>query len=187
MAPRTRRTTGGAPARCRDPSSPLLIEPTLGVSVTPTRISASEKVNVFPVARRAAGRLSRPAGARRGGGRARIEELLGPDGYRIGVPRARRRQPLAAESPLMDEIKRWVDEQDPGAQTDAHDAARLHRLTLVSQRLPPTAWPTGSPPPPHDDPRADAAHPDGADERIDVRDLGYAASFFHDLPQRLLG
>ena len=25
-----------------------------------------------------------------------------------------------------------------------------------------------------------------ADERIDVRDLGFAASFFHDLPRRLL-
>ena len=27
----------------------------------------------------------------------------------------------------------------------------------------------------------------GADERIDVRDLGFAARFFHDLPRRLLG
>ena len=26
----------------------------------------------------------------------------------------------------------------------------------------------------------------GADERIDVRDLGFAASFFHELPRRLL-
>jgi acetylornithine deacetylase/succinyl-diaminopimelate desuccinylase-like protein len=25
-----------------------------------------------------------------------------------------------------------------------------------------------------------------ADERIDVRDLGFAAAFFHDLPERLL-
>jgi acetylornithine deacetylase/succinyl-diaminopimelate desuccinylase-like protein len=25
------------------------------------------------------------------------------------------------------------------------------------------------------------------DERIDVRDLGFAASFFHELPRRLLG
>ena len=27
----------------------------------------------------------------------------------------------------------------------------------------------------------------GADERIDVRDLGFAAAFFHELPRRLLG
>jgi acetylornithine deacetylase/succinyl-diaminopimelate desuccinylase-like protein len=26
----------------------------------------------------------------------------------------------------------------------------------------------------------------GADERVDVRDLGYAVRFFHDLPQRVL-
>jgi acetylornithine deacetylase/succinyl-diaminopimelate desuccinylase-like protein len=26
----------------------------------------------------------------------------------------------------------------------------------------------------------------GADERIDVRDLGFAAAFFHELPRRLL-
>ena len=26
----------------------------------------------------------------------------------------------------------------------------------------------------------------GADERIDVRDLGFAAGFYHDLPRRLL-
>ena len=48
-----------------------MFEPMLGVTFTPTRIRASEKINVIPSQRRAESRLPRAPGSRRGGGAAR--------------------------------------------------------------------------------------------------------------------
>jgi len=88
------------------------------------------------------------------------------------------------ESPLMDAIRAWVS-QDDGAEavpvmlpafTDSRhwraafpDCIAYGFFPQRHQTLYET-WPL--------------IHSD--DERIDVRDLGVAASFFHELPRRLL-
>ena len=48
--------------------------------------------------------------------RARVQELLGPEGYRLEFHETvvGNRSPM--ESPLMDAIGDWIGEQDPGAE-----------------------------------------------------------------------
>ena len=90
------------------------------------------------------------------------------------------------DTPLMRSISAWVSEHDPGAEvvpvilpgfTDSrHFRAAFpecvaygffpHRHQSLFETMP-------------------LIH--GADERIDVRDLGFAAEFFRDLALRILG
>jgi acetylornithine deacetylase/succinyl-diaminopimelate desuccinylase-like protein len=172
--------------RERDPFLALLVEPTLGVSVAPTRISASEKINVIPSRAELQVDCRVPPGMGEEETLARIREVLGKDGYRLAFHEKVVGNRSPAQSPLVDEIAAWVEEQDAGAKlvpvmlpgfTDSRwfrnafpDCLAYgffpHRHMTVHQQMP-------------------LIH--GADERIDVRDLGFAAQFFHDLPRRLLG
>jgi acetylornithine deacetylase/succinyl-diaminopimelate desuccinylase-like protein len=171
--------------RERDPFLALLVEPTLGVSVTPTRISASEKINVIPAKAELQVDCRVPPGLGEEEARARVEEVLGTEGYRLEFLERVIGNRSPAESPLVDEIARWIEEQDPGARilptmlpgfTDSRwfrnafpDCLAYgffpHRHMTIHQQMP-------------------LIH--GADERIDARDLGYAARFFRDIAQRLL-
>jgi acetylornithine deacetylase/succinyl-diaminopimelate desuccinylase-like protein len=168
-----------------DPLLALLVEPTLGVSLTPTRIRASEKINVIPARAELEVDCRAPPGLGEDEVRARLEELLGRDGYRVEFLErvVGNRSPF--DSPLADLIRDWVDENDPGAGlvpmmlrgfTDSRwfreafpDCVAYgffpHRYMSMHEAMP-------------------LIH--GADERIDVRDLGFAAGFFHDLPRRVL-
>ena len=91
-ATRPRRSTSCASATR---SSALLVEPMLGVTLAPTQISASEKINVIPSRGRDRRRLPRPAGAGRGARAERIREVLGDERLRDRVLREGHRQPLA--------------------------------------------------------------------------------------------
>jgi len=171
--------------RERDPFLALLIEPTLGVSVTPTRISASEKINVIPSRAELQVDCRVPPGLGEKEARARIEEVLGPDGYRLEFLERVVGNRSPAESPLVDEIARWIDEQDPGAQLmptmlPGFTDSRWFRNTF------PDCLAYGFFPHRHMTIHEQMPLIHGADERVDVRDLGYAARFFHDLPQRVL-
>ena len=171
--------------RERDPFLALLIEPTLGVSVTPTRISASEKINVIPSRAELQVDCRVPPGLGEDEARARIEEVLGPDGYRLEFLERVVGNRSPAESPLVDEIKHWIDEQDPGAQLmptmlPGFTDSRWFRNTF------PDCLAYGFFPHRHMTIHEQMPLIHGADERVDVRDLGYAARFFHDLPQRVL-
>jgi acetylornithine deacetylase/succinyl-diaminopimelate desuccinylase-like protein len=172
--------------RERDPFLALLVEPTLGVSVTPTRISASEKINVIPSRAELQVDCRVPPGMGEEETLARIEEVLGTDGYRLEFHEKVVGNRSPVESPLVEAIAAWIEEQDPGARlvpvmlpgfTDSRwfrnafpDCLAYgffpHRNMTMHEQMP-------------------LIH--GADERVDVRDLGFAAQFFHDLPGRLLG
>jgi acetylornithine deacetylase/succinyl-diaminopimelate desuccinylase-like protein len=172
--------------RERDPFLALLVEPTLGVSVTPTRISGSEKINVIPSRAELQVDCRVPPGMGEEEALTRIQEVLGTDGYRLEFNERVVGNRSPVDSPLVDEIAGWLEEQDPGARlvpvmlpgfTDSRwfrnafpDCLAYgffpHRHMTMHEQMP-------------------LIH--GADERIDVRDLGFAAQFFHDLPGRLLG
>ena len=70
-----------------DPAMALLVEPMLGVTVTPTRIKASDKINVIP----ARAELRSTAACRRGWTRTTCwsasTRLLGADGYELEITR----------------------------------------------------------------------------------------------------
>jgi acetylornithine deacetylase/succinyl-diaminopimelate desuccinylase-like protein len=176
-----------AMARLRelDPLLALLVEPTLGVSVTPTRIRASDKINVVPSRAELEVDCRVPPGMGEAEARARIEQLLGPEGYRLEFLEIVTGNRSRMESPLMDEIKGWLAEAVPDAgvipmMLPGFTDSRWFREAF------PDCVAYGFFPHLHMTLHDTAPLIHGADERIDVRDLGFAARFFHDLPRRLL-
>ena len=163
-----------------------MVEPTFGVTYAPTIIEASTKINVIPARAELKVDCRVPAGMGAEETMARVREALGDtDGVEVEFLEEVIGNSSPVESPLMDAIRDWVGEAEPGAEvvpivlpafTDsrwfrdafpdcvAYGFFPQRHMTLYD------TWPL--------------IH--GADERIDVRDLGFAASFFHELPRRLL-
>ena len=89
------------------------------------------------------------------------------------------------ESRLMYAIGGWLSENDPGAEAvptvlPAFTDCRWFRVAF------PDCVAYGFFPQRHQTVYETWPLMHAKDERIDVRDLGFAASFFHDLPGRLL-
>jgi acetylornithine deacetylase/succinyl-diaminopimelate desuccinylase-like protein len=183
----------GALARmaAQDERLVTVFEPMFGVTFTPTRIRASEKINVIPSRAELKVDCRVPPGLGEAEVLRGIEEVLGPGRGEDGSGHVEftervvgNRSPI--DSPLMQTISEWVAENDPGAEvvpvilpgfTDSrHFRAAFpecvaygffpHRHQSLFETMP-------------------LIH--GADERIDVRDLGFAAEFFRDLALRILG
>jgi acetylornithine deacetylase/succinyl-diaminopimelate desuccinylase-like protein len=170
-----------------DPLLALLVEPTLGVSVTPTRIRASEKINVIPGRAELEVDCRVPPGMGEDEARARVEEVIGTagDGYRLEFLErvVGNRSPF--DSPLAAAVRDWISENDPGAEViptmlPGFTDSRWFREAFPDIRA------YGFFPHRHMSLHDSAPLIHGADERIDVRDLGFAARFFADLAQRML-
>jgi acetylornithine deacetylase/succinyl-diaminopimelate desuccinylase-like protein len=167
-----------------EPRLAAFVEPTLQVTLAPTRAFASEKINVIPARAELHVDCRAPAGMEGGEVMAVIADLLGDDNEIEFIEQVvGNASPIA--SPLMDALGEWVAEADGGGEvvpsvlpafTDSrHWRAAFpdcvaygffpHRHMSLYE-----TWPL--------------IH--GADERIDVRDLGFAASLFAWLPPRLL-
>ena len=172
--------------RAADPLLALLIEPTLGVSVTPTRIRASEKINVIPARAHLQVDCRVPPGMGEEETRRRVEELLGPDGYRIEFNEKVVGNRSAMDSPLMAQIGEWIAENADGAELMPMMLPGFTDSRWFREAFPDCVA-YGFFPHRHMTMNETAPLIHGADERIDVRDLGFAAQFFHDLPRRLLG
>jgi acetylornithine deacetylase/succinyl-diaminopimelate desuccinylase-like protein len=176
-----------AAVRKIEPRLATMVEPTLRVTAVPTMISGSQKINVIPAHAELLvdGRV--PPGLGRELTMRRIQEVLGTTdgGVEIEFLDQVVGNASPAQSELMDAIAEWLGEHDPGAEAiptvlPAFTDSRTFRAAFPDcvaygffpQRHQPLyeAWPL--------------IH--SADERIDVRDLGFAATFFHDLPRRLL-
>jgi len=172
--------------RARDPGLALLVEPLLGVTLAPTRIWASEKINVIPASAELRVDCRVPPGLGEEHALQRIREVLGEEGYRLEFTERVIGNESPVRSPLMDAIEGWVAEHDAGARivptmlpgfTDSRTFRDAfpecvaygffpHRHMSLHETMP-------------------LIH--AADERIDVRDLGFAASFFRDISKELLG
>jgi acetylornithine deacetylase/succinyl-diaminopimelate desuccinylase-like protein len=167
-----------------EPRIAAIVKANLGLTVAPTMISASQKINVVPNAAELRVDCRAPAGM----DGDTVAERLGPlvDGLELTWLEQVVGNRSPVESKLMDAIRAWVGESDPGAEavptvlpafTDSRwwrhafpDCVAYGFFPQRHQTLY-DAWPL--------------IH--GADERIDVRDLGVAAGFFAQLPTRLLG
>ena len=115
----------------------------------------------------------------------RAREVLGEDGYRLDITEEVTGNRSPVKSPLMDAIAGWLAERDPGAEVmptvlPAFTDSRHFRAAF------PDCVAYGFFPHRHQNVYETWPLMHAADERIDVRDLGFAASFFHDLPGRLL-
>ena len=172
--------------RAVEPRLAAMIEPTMRVTAVPTRVFASEKINVIPARAELQVDCRVPPGMTGAAAMERIRALVGDDALDVSfieeVPGNRSR----IDSPLMEAISDWLGGVEPGAEavptvlpafTDSRwfraafpDCAAYGFFPMRHTSLA-EAWPL--------------MH--GADERIDIRDLGFATEFFADLPGRLLG
>jgi acetylornithine deacetylase/succinyl-diaminopimelate desuccinylase-like protein len=172
--------------RATDPGLALLVEPLLGVTLAPTRISASEKINVIPASAELRVDCRVPPGLGEEQALARIREVLGEDGYRLEFTEKVIGNQSPVSSPLMDAIAAWIGEHDPGASvvptvlpgfTDSRTFRDAFPDCVAYGFFPQrqmTLYETSP-----------LIH--SADERIDVRDLGFAATFFRDVTKEILG
>jgi acetylornithine deacetylase/succinyl-diaminopimelate desuccinylase-like protein len=169
-----------------EPRLAVMVEPTMRVTAVPTMISASQKINVIPAHAELLvdGRV--PPGMGGEQTMRRIREVLGADG---GVEIEFLDEVVGNQSPpeseLMDAIAAWLGEHDPGARAvptvlPAFTDSRTFRDAF------PDCVAYGFMPQRHQSLYETWPLIHSADERIDVRDLGFAATFFYDLPRRML-
>ncbi|HZV72889.1 MAG TPA: M20/M25/M40 family metallo-hydrolase [Conexibacter sp.] len=184
---------GGAVARLHaaDPRLATMFEPMLGVTFTPTRAAASEKVNVIPSRAEIHVDCRVPPGLGADEVRRAIAEVLGSDGsgedgFAVEFTEQVVGNGSPLDSPLRAAIDGWIAEHDPGAATvpvilPGFTDSRHFRNAF------PDCVAYGFFPHKHQSLLEAAPLVHGADERIDVRDLGYAAQFYADVARALLG
>jgi acetylornithine deacetylase/succinyl-diaminopimelate desuccinylase-like protein len=192
-----------------------MFEPMLGVTFTPTRIRASEKINVIPSSAELKVDCRVPPGLGEEEVRRGIAEVLGPshpgaahpgpanpetaatgregvaesDGaapaWRIDFTERIEGNRSPISSQLMQAIADWVGEHDAGA-----DVVPVILPGFTDSRHFREAFPEciayGFFPQKHQTLFEAAPLIHAADERIDVRDLAFATEFFRDLARRVL-
>ncbi|HLY49340.1 MAG TPA: M20/M25/M40 family metallo-hydrolase [Solirubrobacteraceae bacterium] len=172
----------------RDPSLLVLLEPMLGVTLTPTMVQASEKINVIPSRAQLRVDCRVPPGLGEEAARRRIEEVLGEVAEELEVEFTHtvvgNQSPVRTQ--LMDSISRWVAANDEGADT----------LPVILPGFSDSRWFRDAFPEcvaygffPHRYMGLEDTTPlvHSANERIDVRDLGFAAQCYAELAQDVLG
>jgi acetylornithine deacetylase/succinyl-diaminopimelate desuccinylase-like protein len=163
-----------------------VIEPTLGVTFSPTKVSASEKINVIPSRATVSVDCRVPPGLGADDARRAIAEVLGEDGFTYAFDDAVPGNRSPMETPLMDAIGEWVEGEEPGASVaptvlPGFTDSRWFRVAfpdIVAYGFFPHRYMTLYE-------IAPLIH--SADERIDVRDMGVATDFYAWLARRLLG
>jgi acetylornithine deacetylase/succinyl-diaminopimelate desuccinylase-like protein len=167
-----------------EPRLAAMVEPTLRVTLAPTRAFASEKINVIPARAELHVDCRAPAGMEGEEVMAAILEVLG-DEHEVAFLEQVVGNASPVESPLMDALAEWVGEADPDGQVvpsvlPAFTDSRHWRAAF------PECVAYGFFPHRHMSLYETWRLIHGADERIDVRDLAFAASLFAWLPRRLL-
>jgi acetylornithine deacetylase/succinyl-diaminopimelate desuccinylase-like protein len=183
-------TTDGAAAlealREKDPLLPLFVEPMLGVTLAPTQASGSEKLNVIPSRATIGVDCRTPPGLGEDVVRRRVAEILGPDGYDLDFTETVIGNGSPVDTPLMDAIRSFVGREDPQGRVvplmlpaftdsrtfrDAFPECVAYGFFPMRHASLYDMWPLIHAP----------------DERIDVRDLGFAAQAFREITLQLLG
>jgi acetylornithine deacetylase/succinyl-diaminopimelate desuccinylase-like protein len=170
-----------------DPILPIIIEPMLGVTLTPTMARASDKVNVIPSRAQIKIDCRVPPGLGEDAARRRIEQVLGGDhGLEIEFTETVVGNHSSPDSPLMDAIERWLLAADPDG-----DVVPILLPGFSDSKWFRDAFPEcvayGFFPHRHMSMFDVAPLVHNADERIDVRDLGFAAAFYADIARELVG
>jgi acetylornithine deacetylase/succinyl-diaminopimelate desuccinylase-like protein len=170
------------------PGLRVLIEPMFEVTLTPTMISAGRKMNVIPARAQLRIDCRTPPGLGEDEARRRIAEVLGDDaaGLEIEFFEWTTGNASPVRSELMDAITRWVEAAEPGASTVPLILPAFSDSTWFRDAFPDCVA-YGFFPMRHQGFLECYPLMHNADERIDVRDLGFATRFFHDVIGDLLG
>ena len=171
--------------RASDPMLATYFEPMFGVTFSPTRIRASEKVNVIPSRAELRVDCRVPPGLGEEHARAGIAEVLDGGEFEIDFTErvAGNRSPTS--SPLLEQISSWIGARDPGAAIvpmilPGFSDSRHFRAAF------PDCVAYGFFPHRHQSLLECAPLIHAPDERIDVRDLAFATEFFRDAAVTLL-
>ncbi|HEY8770332.1 MAG TPA: M20/M25/M40 family metallo-hydrolase [Thermoleophilaceae bacterium] len=163
----------------------VILEPMLGVTLAPTMIRASEKINVIPARAELGVDCRVPPELGEEHAFKRIHQVLGDDGYDVEFRETvvGNRSPI--DTPLMDRIRSFVEREDPGAEVAAMVLPGFSDSRWFRDAFPDcTAY--GFFPQNKMDLFEAAPLIHGADERIPVADLGLAAAFYADLAVEVL-
>jgi acetylornithine deacetylase/succinyl-diaminopimelate desuccinylase-like protein len=171
-----------------DPRLLVLVEPMLGVTLAPTMAHASDKINVIPSQAYLKIDCRVPPGLGEDAARRRIADVLGDEADKLEIEFTEmvtgNSSPI--QTPLMDAIDRWVRANDEGAETVPVILPGFSDSRWFREQFPEcTAY--GFFPQRHMTLLETAPLVHSANERIDVRDLGFAASCYADLARDLLG
>jgi acetylornithine deacetylase/succinyl-diaminopimelate desuccinylase-like protein len=172
----------------QEPRLRTVVEPMLGVTLTPTMTSASSKMNVIPSRAQVRIDCRVPPGLGEDAVWRRIHQVLGEpsDELRIDFTEQVVGNGSSPESTLMTAIDEWITANDPGAGTvpvilPGFSDSRWFREAF------PECVAYGFFPQRHQSMLEAAALMHNADERIDVRDLGFATRFYREIIGALLG
>lgn len=163
----------------------VLLEPTLGVTLTPTMISASQKLNVIPD--RAEVRVDCRVPPGLGGDLAerRAREVIGEGDYELEFDEGAIGNSSPHDGPLMDLIEQWVATIDPEAVAVPSVLPGFTDSRWFRDAFPECVaygfFPQIEMEMYDSDPLMHAA-----DERIPIRDLTLATEFFATAIERLL-
>jgi acetylornithine deacetylase/succinyl-diaminopimelate desuccinylase-like protein len=179
---------GGAVGRVRavEPRLAAMLEPMLGATFAPTLISAGEKINVIPARAEFAVDCRLPPGLGSDVAERRAHEVMGDlDGLEVELTEAVVGNGSPPAGVLMDAIGDWVRAADPAGEAvpvvlPAFTDCRWFRAAF------PECIAYGFFPQRHQTLYESWPLMHSADERLDVRDLGFATQCFADLPRRLL-
>jgi acetylornithine deacetylase/succinyl-diaminopimelate desuccinylase-like protein len=171
-----------------DPGLLTILEPMFGVTLAPTMAHASDKINVIPSRAYLKVDCRVPPGLGEDAARKRIAEVLGDAADNVEIEFTE--QVVGNQSPVpsavTEAIDRWVQANDPGATTvpvilPGFSDSRWFREAF------PDCLAYGFFPQRHMTLLETGPLVHNADERIDVRDLGFAAGFYADIARELLG
>jgi acetylornithine deacetylase/succinyl-diaminopimelate desuccinylase-like protein len=168
-----------------DPRLATLLEPTFGVTLSPTMISASQKINVIPARAELGVDCRVPPGLGEDAARAAISQLLGDNGYELRFHETVTGNSSPADTPLMDSIRTFVAREDPGS-----DVAPVLLAGFSDSHWWRAAFPDCTAYGFFPQREMDACEAYGlmhaVDERVPVADLGWAAAFYAELMERTL-
>ena len=171
-----------------EPRLRTLLEPMFGVTLTPTMTSASSKMNVIPSRAQIRIDCRVPPGLGEEAVWRRIRQVLGEpaDDLRIDFTEKVIGNGSPVKSELMTAIDRWITANDPGAGTVPVILSGFSDSRWFREAFPECVA-YGFFPQRHQTMLDATPLMHNADERIDVRDLGFATGFYRDIAVALLG
>jgi acetylornithine deacetylase/succinyl-diaminopimelate desuccinylase-like protein len=174
-----------AEVEATDPRVAVLIEPMLGVTLTPTMIGASEKINVIPAEARLRVDCRVPPELGEDHALERIRDVVGEDGYEIsfGETVVGNRSPI--DTSLMESIRSFIRREDPEAAVTPVVLPGFSDSRWFREAFPDCVA-YGFFPQRAMDLFEAAPLVHGADERVPLEDLGLSARFYSDLAQETL-
>ncbi len=162
-----------------------LVEPMLGVTLTPTISQAGRKANVIPSEAEALIDCRVPPGQGKDDALRQLAALIGEGDYEVEFSEAEVGSASPMDSPLADAIRAWLADADPDAGIAPTIMPGFSDSNPFRAAFPDSVV-YGFCPHREIDLLEAAPLIHGADERVPVSDVELAARFFFDLPQRML-